>query len=190
MINLANSITLLRIILAPICVGFLIWDIPGRDLLATIIFIIAGLTDGLDGYAARVRKEVTNFGKFFDPFADKVLIILTLVVLANLGRVPWLAVWIIILREVLITILRHYAAKKGLTVTASPWGKSKTFFQIIAIILIMINQIWEIPFSMGFLWFAVFLTIWSGIDYLWHWRGAFTGERALEKKKEIDNHLD
>lgn len=173
--NLATWITTLRIILAPVCVGILFWNIPGRDLLAALIFIIAGLSDGLDGYAARVRKEVTSFGKAFDPFADKVLIILTLVVLANLNRVPWVAVWIIILREVIITVLRHFGGKRGLTISASIWGKLKTFFQILAIALIMVDRIWPIPYCIWMLWLAVFLTVWSGIDYLWRWRSAFLG---------------
>lgn len=172
--NLSNWITALRIVLALVCVGILFLDIPGKDLLAAIIFIIAGLTDGLDGYLARMRKEITTFGKSFDPFADKVLIILTLVVLANLNRVPWIAVWIIIGREVLITVLRYFAGKKGLSVAASPWGKLKTFFQIIAIALIMLDQYLPLAVGIWVLWIAVFLTVWSGIDYLWLWRTAFT----------------
>lgn len=172
--GLANWITALRIILALVCVGILFWNISNRDLLAAVIFIIAGLTDGLDGHLARVRKEITTFGKSFDPLADKILIILTLLVLANLGRVPWVAVWIIIGREALITVLRHFAGRKGLSVAASPWGKLKTFFQIIAISMIMLDRF--LPFSIGIwvLWFAVCLTVWSGIDYLWLWRAAFT----------------
>lgn len=172
--NLSNWITALRILLALVCVGILFWDIPNKDLLAAIIFIIAGLTDGLDGHIARTRKEITSFGKSFDPFADKVLIILTIVVLANLNRVPWLAVWIIVGREVLITILRYFAGKKGLSVAASPWGKMKTFFQIIAISLIMLDQYFSFPLGIWVLWLAVLLTVWSGIDYLWLWRAAFT----------------
>jgi len=168
--NLANWITASRILLAPVCVGILFWDIPGKDLLAAAIFILAGLTDGLDGYTARIRKEITTFGKAFDPFADKVLIILTLVVLANLKRVPWTAVWVIIFREVLITVLRYFAGKKGLVISASPWGKTKTFAQITAIAVIML----KIPFGMQLLWVAVVLTVCSGIDYLWRWRGAFS----------------
>ncbi len=178
--SLANWITTIRIILAPVCVGILFWDIPGRDLLAATIFIIAGLTDGLDGYAARVRKEISTFGKSFDPLADKILIILTLVVLANLGRVPAIAVWIIILREVMITILRHFAGKKGLTVAASPWGKMKTFCQIVAVAAVMLGFSW----SIYVLWAAVVLTIWSGIDYLWHWKSAFTTKDKSEKDLE------
>jgi CDP-diacylglycerol---glycerol-3-phosphate 3-phosphatidyltransferase len=179
--NLANRITLLRIILALVCVGFLFWDIPGRDLLAVIIFVIAGLTDGLDGYAARVRKETTTFGKSFDPLADKVLIIITLVVLAVLNRVPWLAVGIIISREVLITALRFFAGKKGLSISASPWGKLKTFFQILAVGVILIERICPVPFkdlNKPLLWFAVALTIWSGVDYLWKWRSAILNVKS------------
>jgi CDP-diacylglycerol--glycerol-3-phosphate 3-phosphatidyltransferase len=185
--NLANWITTLRIILALVCVGILFWNIPGRDSLAAVIFIIAGLTDGLDGYAARIRKEVTTFGKSFDPFADKVLIILTLGVLAHLNRgVPWIAVWIIIFREVLITVLRFFAGKKGLIVSASPWGKLKTVSQIIAIALIMVSKNWHIAtFSLWILWIAVLLTIWSGIDYLWRWRSVFINSKS--KNQVVDN---
>lgn len=171
--NLANWLTALRLFLAPVCVGILLWNIPGRDLLAAIIFMIAGITDGLDGYAARARKEITSFGKSFDPFADKVLIILTLLVLANLKRIPWVPVWIIIFREVLITALRFFAGRKGLVVSASPWGKLKTFSQIIAIPIIMVDKIWHIPYGIWILWLAVALTVWSGIDYLWRWRSVF-----------------
>jgi CDP-diacylglycerol---glycerol-3-phosphate 3-phosphatidyltransferase len=175
--SLANWITTFRIILAPICVGFLFWNIPGSDIWAALIFIIAGLTDGIDGYAARIRKEITPFGKVFDPLADKVLVILTLVVLANLKPGLWIAVWIIIIREIIITILRHIGAKKGLAISASPWGKLKTFFQIIAVALIMLDRIWSIPYSIWVLWLAVLLTVWSGIDYLWRWRTAFTSKK-------------
>ncbi|MGE5583494.1 MAG: CDP-diacylglycerol--glycerol-3-phosphate 3-phosphatidyltransferase [Bacillota bacterium] len=178
--NLANWITALRIILALVCVGILFWDIPGRDLLAALIFIVAGLTDGLDGYAARVRKEVTPFGKSFDPLADKVLIIITLLVLANMQRVPWLAVWIIISREILITVLRYFAGKKGLEVAASPWGKLKTVSQIVAIAIIMVDKIWQITFSVQILWLAVLLTIWSGIDYFWRWRTVFWSSKSKD----------
>lgn len=180
--SLANWITTLRIILAPVCVGILFWDIPGRDLLAATIFIIAGLTDGLDGYVARARKEISTFGKSFDPLADKILIILTLVVLANLGRVPAVAVWIIILREVMITVLRHFAGKKGLAVAASPWGKMKTFCQIVAVAAVMLGDIF-LPWSIYVLWAAVALTIWSGIDYLWRWKSTFTS--GDDSKKDL-----
>ncbi|HYH03376.1 MAG TPA: CDP-diacylglycerol--glycerol-3-phosphate 3-phosphatidyltransferase [Bacillota bacterium] len=180
--TIANWITTSRMILAPVCVGILFWDIPGRDLLAAVIFIIAGITDGLDGYAARIMKETSSFGKSFDPFADKFLIILTLVVLANLNRVSWIAVWIIISREILITVLRHFAGKKGFSVSASPWGKLKTFSQIVAVSFIMLEKIWSIPFSQWLLWISVVLTVISGLDYLWRWKGAFGNSENLDSK--------
>lgn len=172
--GLANWITTLRIILAPICVGILFLEIPNRDLIAALIFIIAGLTDGLDGYIARARKEITSFGKVFDPLADKILIVLTLAVLTQLGRVPTVAFWIIISREVLITLLRHFAGKKGLAVAASPWGKMKTFFQIVAIAAIMLEQTIKLPIGIYLLWLAVTLTLVSGVDYVWRWKGSFS----------------
>jgi CDP-diacylglycerol--glycerol-3-phosphate 3-phosphatidyltransferase len=180
--TLANWITTSRIVLAPICVGILFWDVPYRDLLAAVIFIIAGITDGLDGYAARIKKETSSFGKSFDPFADKVLIILTLVVLANLGRVSWVAVWIIILREVLITFLRYFAGKKGISVAASPWGKLKTFFQIVAVSFVMLERIWRVPYGQWALWLAVVLTVFSGLDYVWRWKGAFSPTIKFDSK--------
>jgi len=86
-VNLANSLTALRILLTPISVLFLFWDVPHQDLIAAGLFILAALTDGLDGWAARVRKQTTQFGKSFDPFADKILISTALVCLAKLHRV-------------------------------------------------------------------------------------------------------
>lgn len=176
--NLANWITMARIILAPICVGFLFLEIPGHELVAAIVFILAGLTDALDGYVARIRKETTTFGKSFDPLADKILITSVLFVLAYLGHVHWIIVWIILGREILITILRHFAGKKGLVVSASIWGKAKTFIQILAISVVMVSKFWPLPYADYLLWLAVALTVWSGIDYLWRWRGAFRGIRG------------
>jgi CDP-diacylglycerol--glycerol-3-phosphate 3-phosphatidyltransferase len=171
--NLANALTISRIVLAPICAGVLFFDIPGRELIAGIIFIIAALTDGIDGYVARVRREVTSFGKSFDPFADKVLILITLTALAITGRVPWVIFAIIALREVMITVLRHFAARKGLTVAASPWGKVKTFSQGVAIALILVEPSWNGALGNWVLWLAAALTVVSGLDYLWQWRSTF-----------------
>lgn len=176
--NLANLITMARIILAPICIGFLLLEFPSHDLAAAILFIFATLTDALDGYVARIRKETTTFGKSFDPLADKILITSVLFVLALLGHILWIMVWIILGREVLITILRHFAGKRGLVVSASIWGKAKTFVQMLAISVVMVSKYWQIPYADYLLWLAVALTVWSGIDYLWRWRSAFRGIRG------------
>ncbi|NLG84763.1 MAG: CDP-diacylglycerol--glycerol-3-phosphate 3-phosphatidyltransferase [Firmicutes bacterium] len=167
--NLANFLTALRILLTPVSVLFLFWEVPHQDLLAAGLFVLAGLTDGLDGWAARVRKQTTQFGKSFDPFADKVLITTALVCLAKLGRVPWWMVWAIIGREVTITILRQIAGRRGAQVAASPWGKAKTLTQIVAVTAVILWPTWAI----FLLWPALILTLGSGVDYLFRWRHAF-----------------
>lgn len=168
-VNLANSLTAFRILLAPISVLFLFWDIPHQDLIAAGLFILAGLTDGLDGWAARVRRQTTQFGKSFDPFADKILISTALISLAKLHRVHWWMVWVILGREILITILRQFAGRHGEPIGASWLGKAKTMSQIVAVAAIIL---WPTPAS-PLLWVALILTVASGIDYLIKWRSVF-----------------
>ncbi len=167
--NLANSLTALRILLAPISVLFLFWDVPHQDLIAAGLFILAGLTDGLDGWAARVRKQTTQFGKSFDPFADKILISTALICLAKLDRVRWWMVWVILVRELLITVLRQLAGRRGVPIGASWLGKAKTLSQIVAVAAIIL---WPAPAS-PLLWVALILTVASGIDYIIKWRNVF-----------------
>lgn len=140
-----------------------------KEIYAAAVFILAALTDGLDGYVARRRKESTAFGKSFDPIADKILIGGALYSLFMLGKVSGWAVGVILAREVLITILRSQAQKKGLSVGAGIWGKVKTFSQIIAIIMIILS----VPGAQLVLYCAVFFTVFSGVDYLWKWKRAF-----------------
>ncbi|MGE5529694.1 MAG: CDP-diacylglycerol--glycerol-3-phosphate 3-phosphatidyltransferase [Patescibacteria group bacterium] len=167
--NLANSLTALRILLTPLSVLFLFWRVPNQTLIAAGFFVLAALTDGLDGWAARVRKETTQFGKSFDPFADKVLISTALISLAKLGWVAWWMVWAIIGRELLVTVLRQFAGARGQATAASWLGKSKTMSQIMAVTAIIL---W--PSSAGWLlWIALFLSLASGVDYLVRWRVVF-----------------
>ncbi|MGE5551250.1 MAG: CDP-diacylglycerol--glycerol-3-phosphate 3-phosphatidyltransferase [Bacteroidota bacterium] len=167
--NLANSLTALRIVLAPISVLFLFWNVPHQALIAAGFFVLAGLTDGLDGWAARVRKQTTQFGKSFDPFADKVLVSSALISLANLGRVPWWMVWVILGREVMVTILRQLAGRRGEQTGASWLGKAKTFSQLLAVPGIILKPQWAVPL----LWFPLVLSVGSGLDYLIRWRSVF-----------------
>ena len=139
-----------------------------KEIYAAAVFIVAALTDGLDGYVARIRKETTSFGKTFDPIADKILIGSALYSLYMLGKVSWWVVTVILAREVLITILRSQAKKRGLSVAAGIWGKIKTFTQIVAIIMIILS----VPGAEIILYAAVFFTVFSGVDYLFKWRGA------------------
>lgn len=166
--NLANKLTLARILLVPVFMVFLLAKIPGGRFIAAGIFIIAASTDGLDGYIARRRQEVTKFGKFIDPLADKLLITASLICLVELKMVPaWVAI-IIIGREFAVTGLRTLAASENVIIVASKLGKLKTATQVIAIATLLLVDL-PLPYldviGLTLLYFAVFLTIWSGIDY-------------------------
>lgn len=138
--NLANKLTLLRIILIPVFLIFIaIRDIPYGKLIAILIFIIASITDSLDGYIARSRNQITRFGKFMDPLADKLLVTAALISLVEFHIIPTWAAMIIIAREFAVTGLRAVAAAEGIVIAASAWGKAKTVTQIIAIIMGLIN---------------------------------------------------
>ena len=168
--NLANKLTLIRIFLIPIFLVFIaVKDIPYGKLFATAIFIIAALTDKLDGYIARSRNQITRFGKFMDPLADKLLVTAALVSLVEFQIIPtWIAM-IIIAREFAVTGLRSIAAAEGIVIAASWWGKIKTVVQIIAIIFALINLNYaNIYFSTAtkiVMFIAIIITLLSGIDY-------------------------
>ncbi|WP_298837590.1 CDP-diacylglycerol--glycerol-3-phosphate 3-phosphatidyltransferase [Clostridium sp.] len=178
--NLANKLTMIRIFLVPIFLLFIAAKgIPyGREL-ATVIFIVASLTDKLDGYIARSRNQITTFGKFMDPLADKLLVTAALVSLVELQIVyAWVAM-IIIAREFAVTGLRTIAAADGKVIAASKWGKLKTVIQIVAIITALINlsygnrtinMLVNVKETLNiltnvFMGVAVIITIISGIDY-------------------------
>ena len=145
--NLANKLTIFRIILVPIMViipllgiDTQIWGIPLTWILVDIIFIIASITDKLDGYIARSRNQVTTFGKFLDPLADKILVISALILLVEINRIPsWIAI-IVLAREFMVSGYRLVAMEKGgKVIAASKWGKIKTVTQMLAIILAFID---------------------------------------------------
>ncbi|MGI6589018.1 MAG: CDP-diacylglycerol--glycerol-3-phosphate 3-phosphatidyltransferase [Peptococcia bacterium] len=159
--NLANKLTLLRIILIPLFMLIILIRIPYGQYIATAIFIIAASTDGLDGYIARKHKQVTNLGKLMDPLADKLLITAALIVLVELGLLAGWIAFIIIGREFFVTGLRTIAAAEGVIIAASKLGKLKTVTQIVAITAILLN----ITFGKHLMYIAVVFTLWSGIDY-------------------------
>ena len=145
-LNLANKLTIFRIILVPILVIIPYLNLQGEFLglpytyfWMELIFIVASLTDKLDGYIARSRNQITNFGKFMDPLADKLLVTAALISLVELGLVQGWAAIIIIAREFAVSGLRTLAASEGKIIAASWWGKIKTVIQIIAIILLLIE---------------------------------------------------
>jgi len=188
--NTPNKLTVLRILLVPIMVVLSFFDIPGKVLwvpmtmfLMWIIFIIASITDKLDGYLARKNNQVTDFGKFLDPIADKILVIAAMLILVGMQRLPaWIPI-IVVFREFLVSGYRMMAAgKKGKVVAANKWGKLKTVTQMIALILIFIDNYAYFDFARGvienpgfmtlniiqsiIMTLSVIATIFSGYEYL------------------------
>ena len=168
--NLPNKLTVCRVILIPFFVFFLLFDPASVSFkwIALGIFVIASLTDMLDGKLARKYNLITDFGKFMDPLADKLLVCSAMIGLIELGRIPSWIVIVIIAREFVISGFRLIASDNGRVIAASYWGKFKTTFQMIMVIL-MIADIQNNVFYMltqVIMWIALALTIISLVDYL------------------------
>ena len=168
--NLPNKLTLLRVIMIPFFVFFMLADSFGYAgrITALVLFCAASFTDYLDGHIARKYHLVTNFGKFMDPLADKLLVCSALICLVEMDR---LAAWIVIIiigREFIISGFRLVAADNGVVIAASYWGKFKTVSQMIMIILMIMNLggIFDILETV-FVWLALILTVVSLVDYLY-----------------------
>ena len=168
-LNLPNTLTLLRILLVPVVVVALLDETPNGDAIAAGVFALAALTDGLDGYIARSRGDITTFGKLIDPLADKLLVTAALVSLVSLGRLEaWIAM-VIIAREFAVTGLRGVAVEQGVVIQASWLGKLKTILQIAAIILLIALD--PAPLAVDLLMYvAVAVTVASGFDYFFGFR--------------------
>lgn len=165
--NLPNKLTMFRVILIPFFVVFLLCEITAVDKwIALAIFIIASLTDLLDGKIARKYNLVTNFGKFMDPLADKLLVCSALICLVELGKMPAWMVIIIIAREFIISGFRLIASDNGVVIAASYWGKFKTTFQMIMICLLIADIAILSDITAVVMWVALALTVISLIDYL------------------------
>ncbi|MCA0988110.1 CDP-diacylglycerol--glycerol-3-phosphate 3-phosphatidyltransferase [Guptibacillus algicola] len=179
--NLPNKITVSRIFLIPVFLLFLLAPLPlgeteiagatilNAQLIAALIFIVASVTDWIDGYIARKYNLVTNLGKFLDPLADKLLVTSAFVSLVELGSAPAWVVVFILSREFAVTGLRLVAASEGEVLAASNLGKLKTWIQIVAISALLLNNIpFEaigLPFATISLWAALIITVYSGWDY-------------------------
>ncbi len=166
--NLPNKLTMLRVLLIPFFVFFLLAGSPGGagKWIALVIFIAASLTDMLDGKIARKYNLITNFGKFMDPLADKLLVCSAMICLIPLGRIPAWIVCIIVAREFAISGFRLIAAEKGTVIAASYWGKFKTTFQMIMVILMIADIEALRPVTAIIMWVATALTIISLVDYI------------------------
>lgn len=181
--NLPNKLTVARIILVPFFVAALLINFPLNNLAALAIFAAASITDLLDGKIARKRGLVTDFGKFADPLADKILVISTLLCFVQLGLCDCVAVIIVLFREFAVTSIRLIAASKGKVIAANIWGKVKTVTQMVAVICVLVMQtvldIGELGVCLpcclrcifliigeGLIWVSTFFALLSGVIYV------------------------
>ena len=167
--NTANKLTLLRVVMIPLFLLVLYLDVPGANYWALAIFVIASLTDTLDGYIARHYNQTTDFGKFMDPLADKCLVTAAMLWFVEIGQMPGWALLVVIIREFGVSGLRMVAADKGRVIAAGWSGKVKTASTMAAIvIMLLMNEPWmPVPNVLNFLCVAVIVvaTLYSGVEY-------------------------
>lgn len=162
--TISNKLTILRIILVPVFVALMMMNM---GIAATIVFVVASLTDMLDGYLARKRNEITNFGKFADPIADKILVVSALLCLMEIAVIPAWAVIIVIAREFIVSGLRMSAASQDVVIAADGFGKIKTITQMVSITMLLLGFGGIFGLIAGILFYvSVVLTFMSGVSYI------------------------
>jgi CDP-diacylglycerol--glycerol-3-phosphate 3-phosphatidyltransferase len=170
-LTLANKITLARIFFVPLVVVLLVRPSPESSFIAGVIFIIASLTDWLDGHLARTRNQVTTLGKMLDPIADKILMAAGLIPLVALGRVPaWMAV-VLLGRDFAVTALRFVSLSEGVAIPARRLGKYKTVLQVVAISMLILyfKAVYFHVLGMVILWAALVTSVISGIEHFFNY---------------------
>ena len=195
--NLPNKLTVARMILAPLFLLLAVWEFPFHYVASLAVFIVAALTDMLDGKIARARGLITNFGKFLDPLADKMLTTAAFLLFLALGQMNVWALMIVLTREFMVTSVRLIAAKDGKVIAASMWGKTKTVAQFIAIIYMLTalefstwqtgvlagfslpDGVFTVPLAIGqvLIWISVVLTAIAGFEYVWLNREYFVNDK-------------
>jgi len=171
--NLPNSISLIRVLMVPILMVFMLVDVPAGDVIALIVLVLAAGSDSLDGYIARRRRQTTVMGVFLDPLADKLLVTAALVSMVALGGLSAWVAMVVIARELAVSGLRLVAAVQNVVIAASTWGKAKTASQMLAIAALIVEPRWLKPewtlWGHRVAWYLVMLmlvlTVVSGIDY-------------------------
>lgn len=184
MLNLANKITLLRMLLTPIVIVLLYFPGSVTCSLAALAFVFAAFTDWYDGYVARKENMVTNMGKFLDPLADKVLICSVLIMFSALSWVPAWIVIIIVCRELIVTGLRAIAIDEEITLAADRYGKAKTVTQMLAILPLCLDPVFGhglITLGRVFLVLAMVLAVFSCIHYCWYFYQQLQQKHASER---------
>ena len=169
-LNLPNALTLIRILLVPVLVVALTVETPGGSTIAAIVFVIAALTDGLDGYIARSRQSVTTFGKVMDPVADKLMIAAALISLVSLERVAAWVAMVVIAREFAVSGLRIAAGQQGVVIPASGLGKVKTIVQVAAVLALIAANDYNDAWVQALVYAMVVITVVSGADYFLNFR--------------------
>lgn len=166
--HIANIFTSMRIILAPLCITFILWDVPHSKIIAFSIYVLASLTDALDGYFARRMHKISDFGKYFDPLADKILNISVLFSLALTVNALWCwsAVSIIVMREIAVAFVRRWGSPNGISRAANNNGKIKIFAQIFAVCALIL----DVAIAPYLLWLAVIFSLYSGVYNVSVWR--------------------
>ncbi len=168
--NLPNKLTILRVLMIPFFVFFMLTDVAGdaSKYIALVLFVAASLTDTLDGYIARKYNLITNFGKFMDPLADKLLVCSAMICMVKTMQLPAWVVIVIIIREFIISGFRLVASDNGIVIAASYWGKFKTVVQMVMVILLILNLsfVWYQVLCQAAIWLAVILTVVSLVDYI------------------------
>jgi CDP-diacylglycerol---glycerol-3-phosphate 3-phosphatidyltransferase len=181
--NVPNVLTMLRILLVPVLLVALLDKSPSGDLLAAIVFAVASFTDAIDGYLARTRNAVTNFGKLMDPLADKLLIVAALVALVSLGRLEAWVAMVIIARELAVTLLRMGATQQGVVAAANPLGKLKTVVQIATIIALIASS--TRPTWLDLMVYGmVLVTVVSGVDFVFGLRRRLSEAEAARATRK------
>jgi len=184
--NLPNSISLFRVLMVPVLMVFLLVDVPGGDIVALFVFLVAAASDFLDGYLARRSHQTTVLGAFLDPLADKLLVIAALVSLVGLGDLSAWVAMVVIARELAVSGLRMVAASQSVVISASRWGKIKTASQMLAIAALIVEPRWLKPewtlWGQSVTWYLVMLmlvlTVVSGVIYFVHARRQLVGKMS------------
>lgn len=178
--NTPNKLTVARMIMVPFLVVFLLtgWGGEANRYISLILFVAASITDWFDGYLARKNHLVTNFGKFMDPLADKLLVCSAMICMIELGRLPAWFVIIIIGREFIISGFRLIAAENGIVIAANYWGKFKTVSQMIMIILLILHFDLSVFVILEqiFIWLSLALTVISLMTYIWQNRSVLSSQ--------------
>ncbi len=176
--NLANKLTMLRVALIPVFVVCMIIEFPYHMAISLAVFAVASITDQLDGYIARKHNLITDFGKFMDPLADKLLTSAAFILLAEAGIMPGWIVFTIMAREFAVTGLRGIGANQDVVIAASNYGKAKTVVQMVTIIVLLLGNwpfsLMNIPMGTILIYLTLIITVLSGVDYFWKNRKLLT----------------